>query len=191
MLNSYIDAGLDVLIAEADSVVQDTSAAFGKLTPEQLNWKPNPEKWSVGQCFEHLMITNGPYIPIFEGLLKGEIKKSFAQRLPFLPGILGKLVINAVSPATTRKIKARADFSPASSSVKPDIIDSFLDQQQKLFTLIRAAGKLPLDKIIITSPILSIVTYSALNAVRIVTAHERRHFLQAKRVTEENGYPHS
>ncbi|HYE71815.1 MAG TPA: hypothetical protein VEF04_00735, partial [Blastocatellia bacterium] len=71
------------------------------------------------------------------------------------------------------------------------IIESFLDQQQQLFSLIRAAGKLPLQVIIITSPVLGIVTYSALDAVRIITAHERRHFLQAKRVTEESAYPRS
>jgi hypothetical protein len=189
MLNNYTGAQLDDLLAEAEAVARDTRAAFAGLTPGQLNWKPHPERWSVGQCYEHLMKTNGPYIPIFEGLLKGEHRDTLWQRVPLLPGILGPLVIKAVSPQSTGKVKARGNFNPASSAVDARTVELFLDQQQRLAGLMRAAGKLDLGRIIITSPVAGFVTYSALNAVRIVVAHERRHFLQAKRVTEATDFP--
>lgn len=189
MLDNYTDAQLDELLAEAEAVAQDTRTAFGRFTPEQLNWKPHPEKWSVGQCFEHLMKTNGPYIPIFDGLLNGEAKKTLWQRLPLLPRRLGPLIVKAVSPQSTGKVKARGNFNPSSSAVDTRTIDLFLDQQQQLMSRIRAAAGLDLQRIIITSPVMGIVTYSALDAVRIIVAHERRHFLQAERVTQARSFP--
>jgi hypothetical protein len=189
MLDNYTDAKLDELLAEAESISEDTRSAFGRLTPEQLNWKPHPDQWSVGQCFEHLMKTNEPYIPIFQGLLRGESKKTLWERVPLLPGVFGPLIVKAVSPLSTGKVKARPDFMPSSSAVDARVIASFLDQQRQLLSSIRAASKLDLGQIIITSPVASIVTYNALNAVRIIVAHERRHLLQAERVTQAEGFP--
>ena len=45
------------------------AALVKPLTPEQLNWKPAPEKWSVGQCLEHLAISTEVYLgPIADAL---------------------------------------------------------------------------------------------------------------------------
>jgi hypothetical protein len=49
----------------------------------------------------------------------------------------------------------------------------------------KATEHLDLEKIIITSPALGMVTYSLMDAYRIIVVHEARHFQQAKRVTEE------
>jgi hypothetical protein len=189
MLNSYKDAQLDDLLAEAEAVTKDTREEFAGLTPAQLNWKPHPEKWSVGQCYEHLMRTNGPYIPIFEGLLKGTRRKTLWERVPLLPGLFGPLVVKAVSPQSAGKVKARPNFKPSSSAVDARTLELFLDQQQRLVELMRAAGKLDLARTVITSPVAGFVIYSALDAARILVAHERRHFLQARRVTESPGFP--
>jgi hypothetical protein len=47
------------------------------------------------------------------------------------------------------------------------------------------------EKIVVTSPAVSagFVTYSLLDAYRIIVVHEQRHFQQAKRVTDERGFP--
>ena len=29
----------------------------------QLNWKPSPESWSIGQCLDHLIIADCLYFP--------------------------------------------------------------------------------------------------------------------------------
>jgi len=33
-----------------------------RLGPHQLNWKPAPDVWSVGQCLEHLCVANEVYL---------------------------------------------------------------------------------------------------------------------------------
>jgi len=103
--------------------------------------------------------------------------------------LFGPLIVKAVQPQSTGKVKARPDFAPSSSAVDARVIDRFLNQQQQLLSSIRAASKLDLERLIVTSPVANVVTYNALNAARIIVAHERRHFLQAKRVTQAEGFP--
>ena len=53
----------------------------------------------------------------------------------------------------------------------------------------KSTSHLDLEKIVITSPALSVITYSLMDAYRIVVVHEQRHFQQAKRIAEESGFP--
>ena len=55
----------------------------------------------------------------------------------------------------------------------------------------RATDGADLRGTIVTSPVSPLVTYSLLDAYRIMVAHGRRHFEQAQRVTEAAGFPSS
>jgi len=48
---------------------------------------------------------------------------------------------------------------------------------------------LDLERITITSPILSLITYSLMDAYRIIVVREQNHFAQARRVLEAPGFP--
>src|SRR5688572_29003708 len=37
----------------------DSDALGDALSPAQFNWRPAPDKWSVGECFDHLAIATG------------------------------------------------------------------------------------------------------------------------------------
>ena len=52
----------------------------------------------------------------------------------------------------------------------------------------KATENLDLDKIKISSPVTNLITYSLMDAYRIIVVHEKRHFLQAVRVSEMNGF---
>ncbi|MEA2691951.1 MAG: hypothetical protein QOJ16_1338 [Acidobacteriota bacterium] len=123
------------------------------------------------------------------GALSGEKKTTFWERLPFLPALWGKLLFQAVSPDSARKLKAPKIFQPASSRIDGEIVQRFLDQQEQLIRYMKATAGLDLEKIIITSPISRLVTYSLLDAYRILVTHERIHLLQATRMSEMEGFP--
>src|ERR1051325_10296779 len=105
-------ADLPKLITEANTLADNAKATFGQLTVSQLNWKPSAERWSVAQCFDHLLNTNKGYLPVIENVLAGQ-KPTLWQRMPLLPTLAGTLLIKAVDPASKRKIKAPAKFQPA------------------------------------------------------------------------------
>ena len=172
----------------ANNIAAEAKSTFGRLTPTQLNWKPSAERWSVAQCFDHLLTTNKGYFPPIEGVIGG-IKPTFWERLPLVPGLAGKLLIKSLDPKSTRKIKAPKKFQPVQSDISASVIDDFVDQQARIVEKMKATEHFDLEKIIITSPVAAAVTYSLMDAYRIIVVHERRHFAQAKRVTEEAAFP--
>lgn len=182
---------LDVVITEAKQIADDAHASFGALSASQLNWKPSAERWSIAQCFDHLMTSNRGYFPIMESVRDGKKQHTFWTRLPVLPGLAGKLLIKALDPASTRKIKAPKKFEPAQSDISATIIDDFIAQQNQVIEGMKSTSHVDLEKTVITSPALSFVAYSLMDAYRIIVTHERRHFQQAQRVAAEPGFPKS
>ena len=180
---------LSRLISAATAITDQTLAGFGHLTAQQLNWKPGADQWSVAQCFDHLVTANAAYFPIFEKVLSGEKKNTFWESLPWLPAFFGKLVIQAVAPETTRKRKAPKIFRPSSSRVDEAVIRRFIDQQAQVIRYMKATEDLDLEKIKISSPVSNFITYSLMDAYRIIVTHEERHLLQAMRVSEGDGFP--
>ncbi|HKX27429.1 MAG TPA: DinB family protein [Blastocatellia bacterium] len=180
---------LSGLISDANAIAEETLASFGRLTEAQLNWQPGADRWSIAQCLDHLVTTNGSYAPVFEQVVRGEKKTRLLESLPWLPGLWGKLLIKAVSPESARKLKAPPSFQPSRSGIDGAIIRRFTDQQQRIIGYMKATEDLDLEKLIITSPVLNLITYSLMDAYRIIINHERRHLLQARRVLETEGFP--
>jgi len=180
---------LSGLLSEANTISNETQAEFANLTGLQLNWKPSPDQWSIAQCFDHLVIANAAYFPTLENVLSGEKRNTFWEKLPFLPSLLGRLVIKAVAPETASKRKNPKIFDPSSSNVDDDIINRFIRQQNDIVRYMRTTENMDLEKITISSPVSNLITYSLLDAYRIIVTHEKRHFLQSLRVLEMKGFP--
>src|SRR5437588_10142924 len=177
------------LLEDMKAVADDAQKVFGGLTPAQLNWKPSAEQWSVGQCFEHLIKTNRGLFPTLEASARGERRSGLWERVSPLSGFFGRLVLRSL--ASKRKFPAPSALKPSSSDVDAGVIEQFVGHQGELAGLVRANEGTDLKGTIVTSAISPFVTYSMLDACRIVVAHERRHFAQARRVTENEGFPNS
>ena len=183
------DSDLATILAEGSLVAAETKRVFGRLSGEQVNWKPGENEWSIGQCFDHLIVSNRPFEPIFEEILAGRRRRRLWERVPLLPGVFGGLIIDTLRPDSGRKVKARPAFYPSSSHIDPAVITTFLAQQDRLLRLMEASRGLDLEATTITSPVARIITYSLLDACRIIVVHEQNHFVQATRVMEAGGFP--
>ncbi len=183
------DSDLPTVLAEGFLVADETQRLFGRLSETQVNWKPSKAEWSIGQCFDHLIISNSPYVQIFEDILAGQRCPRLWERMPCLPRLFGKLLITTLRPDSGRRVKARPGFYPSNSHIAPAIIATFLEQQARLLRLMNASRHLDLERITITSPVLSVFIYSLQDACRIIVVHEQNHLVQATRVTETPGFP--
>jgi len=182
---------LDGLVAELRAVAADASKVFGGLSGAQLNWKPSAEQWSVGQCFDHLIVTNRCFFPDMERVASGTYQSSLWGRVSPLSGFFGRLILKALDPEKGRKTKAPRVFEPARSDVAADVLQRFAAHQEELSAKMRATAAADLRGLKVTSPVSPVATYSLLDAYRIVVAHERKHFEQARRVTQSEGFPNS
>lgn len=88
----------DRWINQIDAITKDFNQSFGMLTMEQLNWKPNPNTWSIGQNLDHLIVINGTYHPIIKAIRAGTYKLPYISKLDFMVSFLGRTVLKAVQP---------------------------------------------------------------------------------------------
>jgi hypothetical protein len=180
---------IDSFTSELQKISEDARATFGTLSAEQINWKPSAESWSVGQCFDHLITTNSEYFAELEDVAAGRQKPNFWTKVPFLPGFFGNFLLKAVAPENPKKNKAPKPFRPSQSEIDANIISEFVEHQKKVKALLQNCEKLDLEKTVITSPVAKFVVYNLKDAFNILVLHERRHFQQAERVMQAEGFP--
>jgi hypothetical protein len=180
-------------ISELISSIRQSSdrvqQSLGGLSESQLNWKPAPEKWSVGECIDHLITTNKAYFPALDRIAAGEHKNSLWQKISPLSGLWGSMLLKMVSPEYPKKAKTPAVFKPASSSVSKNIIDDFVKCNEQFTAYLQKFDGIDLKKTVIASPVNSFITYSLNDTIKIITYHEVRHLDQAERVTQMDGFP--
>lgn len=176
-------------IEDLERISADVKSVFGTMSGEQLNWKPSAKSWSVGQCFEHLIITNDLYFPNIEKVARGKHRNNFFSKIPFSTAIIAALMKNTLKPEQSRKMKTFKIFEPAASNISPTILEEFAANQRKLIALIESVKDLDIDQIKISEPLSALLNLRLSDAFEILVMHEKRHFLQAERVIQTAGFP--
>jgi hypothetical protein len=184
----YTKRSLADVSTELQDVMRQAQATFGVLNYSQLNWRPDVTRWSVAQCIEHLRTSSNQIRQAAEDALSGSRPRTIWQRLPILPRVAGRLLIRSLSPGATRKLTAPAAAQPA-SDISTDVIRRFVEQHGQLVEWVNTLDEKHAARVIMTSPYVDVVTYSVLDACRILIAHDRRHFEQARRVIASPGFP--
>jgi hypothetical protein len=180
---------IENLIKKLGAVSCSAESVFSSLTASQLNWKPSDNQWSIGQCLDHIIVSNETYYPQLEKIISGKWKNSLWQNMPYLHKMWGKILIKTVSPDTNKKVNTSRVFYPASSGIPRTIIKEFISHNKSLVEFMVRSSQANHDKIVITSPVSGFITYSLRDTFTILTLHEERHLQQAKRVMETEGFP--
>ena len=185
----YTELSLADVATCLNAIARDTHATFGALSTQQLNWRADAEQWSVAQCFEHLLAANRLMFQAGDDALNQRHPRTIWQRLPVLPGVFGRLLIRSQAPTGARKFTAPRQAQPAQSDIAADVIPRFLEQHRGAVARLQTVDEGEAARAIMTSPFIRVVTYSVLDGWRLIAAHDRRHFEQARRVTQTPGFP--
>jgi len=185
----YTTLSLAEVPTALDELARQTEASFGGLNERQLNWRPSATQWSVAQCFDHLLMANRLMFHAAAQALDHARPRTFWERLPLLPGVLGRMLIRSQAPDNARKYTASPKAQPATSDIAADIIPRFVEQRREAAAWVRALDERDAARAIMTSPFLKVITYSVLDGCRLMVAHDRRHFEQAHRVTQLPEFP--
>lgn len=176
------------LISELETVSADAQKTFGKLSPEQLNWRPSAESWSIGQCFEHLIRANELFYDKLEEIAGGKQKHSFLEKFSPMSGFFGNLMISSLKK-DERKYKAPTKKIVPPSEIDENIIELFAAHQSELIEKVKKTETTDWSKIKVTSPFMKFMTYRLSDGFDIVVEHERRHLRQAERVLQNENFP--
>jgi hypothetical protein len=171
------------LTAELDAADAKAIALGQRLSLSQLNWKPRHDVWSVGQCVEHLCLSNEVYVPpILEALTAaptGAVEE-------ITPGWFGRWFIRTyIEPSTQRsRAKAPAKITPVASHFTPAILDRFIASNARAREAIARAQWHDVNRVRFRNPFAPVIRFTVGTGLEILTRHNHRHLLQAERVTQ-------
>ncbi|MCZ2249221.1 MAG: DinB family protein [Bacteroidia bacterium] len=169
-------------LAEIDIITQSFKDKFGNLSEKELNWKPNPQTWSIAQNIDHLIVVNETYFPVLASLKEGTYNTPFIVKLGFMVSFLGKTVLNAVKSDRKEKMKTFPVWEPTISQVNDDILQRFEKHQNELKRQIETSKELVEKGTIISSPANRNIVYKLETAFDIIVSHEQRHLEQASEI---------
>jgi hypothetical protein len=175
------------LISEFNAADERAKAVASALTAEQLNWKPDPGKWSIGQCLEHLYITNEVYCQSISKSLAGH-PVSVVEEIR--PGWFGRWFIrNYIEPsARTKRARAPRKIKPG-ANIDASILDRFLDSNRRARELVHRARPYDVNRIRFENPFVGVIRFTVGTGFEILSKHEQRHLLQAERVRQSLKLP--
>ena len=181
---------INYVTSEMQKTADDAHVTFGSLSGEQLNWKPAEKSWSVGQCLEHIIKTNEQFYDEFNNLSAGTRRNTFWQSNSPLTGFFGRFLIKAVSE-DSKKSKAPSKAIVPPSDISDDVVGRFTEHVSGVNEMIERCGDADLQKTVVSSPFLSVMTYRLDDAYTVLVEHTKRHVRQAKRVMATEGFPAS
>ena len=162
---------------------------FGNLNLIQLNWKPSPDQWSIGQCLDHIIVSNGKYLPLLKTIFEGKNKTTFWERNNPLCNYTGRQMIKTLGKNVIKKYKSPRLFFPSASNISQNIISDFKIRQAEIFSLFIELEKEKYSEYVITSPVASLITLKLHDLIELLIVHEERHIDQALRVKNSNNFP--
>jgi len=177
---SRVIAGLNDADRRASALARGLSAA-------QLNWKPSPHQWSIGQCLDHLLVSSEVYLPPISRALDGRAASPVDE---ITPGLVGRFFIRTFIEPSTQRLRGRAPgkIRPA-KEVAPDILDRFLRSNDLARALVRRASAYDVNRIRFVNPFVPLLRFNVATGIEVLWRHQHRHLLQAERVRQAETFP--
>jgi len=189
-----LDPDIAMLVVEIDANLSHAESITHGLTPEQFAWRPEPGRWSIGECFAHLNATNKVALPAIEtGIAKGRAGRKTGQG-PFQYGFVSRKFIASQEPPVKKKFKAPKAFLPPNDVDLDATMAEYRRISSELKRLTRDADGLHLARVKIQLPALpaalrAVVKMPLGGQLLLTTTHDRRHLWQAEQVKNEAGFP--
>ena len=175
------------LLADLATADERTAAVAKTLNTQQLNWKPRPEAWSIGQCIDHLYVANQVYVQAIARSLRGH-RHAVVDEIT--PGWFGRWFIRSyIEPsAQGKRRRAPKKIAPA-AQVDTAIVDRFLRSNDDARALVQRASAYDVNRIRFRNPFIPIIHFTVGTGLEILTRHQHRHLLQAEGVRQSPDFP--
>ena len=150
------------------------------LTTVQLNWRPSAAEWSIGQCLDHLLVTNQVYLPPLKQAVQTGSRAPVEE---ITPGWFGAWFLrNYIAPSpASKKAKAPRKITPV-SEVDATILDRFLASNEETRAVMRGACEIDVNRTRFKNPFIPLIRFTVGTGFEIIAKHQDRHLQQAERI---------
>lgn len=166
---------LQTLVMQIQEIITKAEA-LRNLDDAMLTWRPNDTSWNILECLEHMNLYGDFYLPQIEN----KIRSTHTHADPiFKSGILGNYFAKSMLPKEKlNKMKTFKSKDPIHATLRRDVIDRFLGQQNHLITLLNLSSTVSLNKIKITTSVSSLLRFKLGETYRFYINHMIRHMQQ-------------
>jgi hypothetical protein len=182
------DPFLRGLIEQLDAIVLDARGMIDGLAAQQLNWTPDAQRWSIGQCLDHVTRTVQLYPEAIERMI-GEARARMGREKPFGEGWLSRWGISAMEPPPKLRIRTMRRVEPGEHLDGGTVIEEFVAAFGRLRDLIKAADGVSLRHARMRSPFARVIRFTLGQTFAVNLAHARRHLWQARQVRQDANFP--
>lgn len=174
------------LTSEVKQIIEQVEQHFLPLDREKLNWKENPDRWSILECLEHLNRYSRYYNPILERKVLDQTSGSYEYKSRWM----GRVFINMMDPKNSKKQKTFKHLNPVGSSLDKNVISEFIMHQAKLIQILEHLPQVNPNITTVPVEFMKLLKLSIGDALSFVITHEKRHLQQAKNVLQKQNFQH-
>jgi hypothetical protein len=170
----------DQLHAAMRSNHEGVASEVRVLDGEQLVRRPLPDKWSVAEVLEHLLLMEGLFLPATEPLVRAARPDAGAPDRPYRASFIGKQIAGAlVKPKALTAPKAATPGTP-----RAGVVEAFLACDASFLELIESARTLDWNAVRLRPPVAPWLPLKINlgDVFHIHSVHVRRHLGQIRRV---------
>ena len=170
------------ITSELDAATAHAKAIAERAGDDRWKERPVPDRWSIGECFDHLNRSSEAFLPLFEEVFKGAPNASPGRLRRDFPGWL--LCVMLEPPVRIRTKTSARFVPPMDVGPRTEVVNRFASLQDQLKQFMTRSDSIDVAKIKIRSPFAEKLKYSVYSALRVLPVHQRRHLWQAERVLD-------
>ncbi|HEX6940794.1 MAG TPA: DinB family protein [Longimicrobiales bacterium] len=174
---------------QLEAIRRDAKTLVAGLRPDQLSWRPAPDRWSIAECLEHLSRTAEVAIPAIDARVADARARGWQRRGPYRPGPVERWMLRGMEPPPKVKFRVKKTLAPTTERDPEEAVTRFFRFQDEIQLRLAAASDLDLRRIKVPSPVVPWMRYRLGFAILFLLAHERRHLWQAWQVRRATGFP--
>ncbi len=177
------------MVGQAEAQKREVAQLVGTLTDTQLNWRPEPQRWSIGEHIAHLCIATKPYLDTIADAVAAARARGLVAGPPYRYGWLGNWFARTMEPPPRFRMKTIRRLIPQQPRSREEVVADFTATQDAVIRSLRAANGIDLGRVTMRSPYLSMLKLSVGSAFLVILGHNRRHIWHVRRILENPALP--
>ena len=178
-------------LRQLEVIRRDAAALVAGLGAGQMKWRPEPGRWSIVECFDHLNSVSAMYIPLFAERIADARAKGMLAAGPFRYSFLGNKFVGSLEPPVKMKVKMPKGMEAPVLADPATVLPEFDRLTVEMAKVMASADGVDLRGVKISSAFSKVLRLSLGQWFAFVNAHTRRHLWQARNIMERPDFPKS
>jgi hypothetical protein len=184
-----LEAELADHVRQAEVQKSEVTDLLTRLDAEQLNWRLEPNRWSIGEHIAHLSLTNKQYVDAIDRAVREARARGWTGSGPYRYGWFGNWFVRGMEPPPRMRVRTFRTLEPSRNRSGSEILREFIATQNGLIAALKTASGVDLGRAKFRSPFVRILRLSVGQGFGAVLAHNRRHLWHTRQILSAAGFP--